>query len=137
MAGLKRDDCKITTVDSHVPVELLRNARAMRKNPTKAEKTLWKLLRNRNLDQWKFRRQNPIAGFYILDFYCPETGVAIEVDGDVHQNIEQHAYDENRSKTLSEYGVQVIRFTNDEVFTKSSEVLDRIIDFTNSIQDGK
>ncbi len=131
---MKRNDYKITTIDAHVPVEMLMTARQIRRNPTHAEKILWKLLRNRNLNQWKFRRQHPIAELYILDFYCAETGVAIEVDGEVHQTNEQKEYDENRSKTLSEYGVRLIRFTNDEVIIKSSDVLDRIIRFTNSPQ---
>ena len=62
-------------------------AAEMRKNMTYAEKVLWQQLRNRKLDDLKFRRQHPVA-IFILDFYCHEKKLAIEVDGGIHNNEE-------------------------------------------------
>lgn len=59
--------------------------RDFRKNPTKAEACLWEILRSKQLEGYKFRRQHPMKG-YILDFYCPELKLAIEVDGQIHMN---------------------------------------------------
>ena len=62
--------------------------REQRKSPTEAEFLLWEHLRNRNLGGYKFRRQHPIGG-YVLDFYCVEAKIGIELDGAVHQDLEK------------------------------------------------
>ena len=70
-------------------------AQKLRKNQTRTEARLWARLRDRRLGGFKFRRQYPIGG-YILDFYCPETHLAIELDGGGHAKDEQKEYDKKR-----------------------------------------
>ena len=106
--------------------------RELRKNSTAAEKRLWANIRNRKVSQLKFVRQYPIIyasvnglhSFFIVDFYCHEKRLAIEVDGEVHN--EQQEYDEGRSNILDEMGIHVIRFTNDNVLSNTSQVLSEI-----------
>jgi len=104
--------------------------RDFRKNPTRSEVRMWEFLRDRKLKGYKFRRQHPIIG-YILDFYCPELKLAIEIDGQVHRNPEQLAYDLERTKNLQEIGIPIIRFWNSEVINKLPSVIDRITAFIN------
>ena len=101
--------------------------REQRKSPTEAESVLWEQLRNRNLGGYKFRRQHPIGG-YILDFYCSEAKIGIEMDGSVYKEPEQIVYDHQRSATLVELGVEVIRFWNSEVTDNCNDVLSRILE---------
>lgn len=68
-------------------------ARELRKNQTKAEEVLWNLLRNRQLDGFKFRRQHPVSPLYILDFFCSKVKLAVELDGDHHDGKTQQEYD--------------------------------------------
>ena len=102
--------------------------REFRKNPTKAEACLWEILRTKRLDGFKFRRQHPM-GDYILDFYCPELKLAIEVDGQVHMDEEQKIYNQERTNNLKENGISVIRFWNSEVQNDISSVVNRIRTF--------
>jgi very-short-patch-repair endonuclease len=111
----------IVTVETGLPSELLRDARRLRKNQPEAEHIMWKALRNRKLNNWKFRRQHPISEGFILDFYCVETKVAIELDGAHHQLNEQKEYDKNRTEFLEELGIRIIRILNQEVLS-SKEV---------------
>ncbi len=99
-------------------------ARDMRKNPTLAEKILWRELRNRNLGGFKFRRQHVIYPF-IVDFYCAKVKLVIELDGGIHKT--QKDYDQARSQYLEERGIRVIRFRNEEIFEHSSGVLSNIL----------
>ena len=88
-------------------------ARQNRSNPTQAERTIWRdILRKRQFARFKFLRQKPI-GRYIVDFYCSELRVVVEIDGDSHA--ETVAYDGSRTRFLNSHGLQVIRYTNDEV----------------------
>ena len=80
-----------------IPESIKENARSMRKEPTKAEEILWKALRNRKVNNLKFRRQQHIEGF-ILDFYCQEFCLGVEVDGGYHQTEEQRTSDRLRSE---------------------------------------
>ena len=92
---------------------LTQKARENRKNPTPAEKKLWyEVLGNKRLDNLKFTRQKPLDK-YIVDFYCAELMLAIEIDGHTHADQEQ--YDRRRTENLNRYGVEVIRYTNAEV----------------------
>lgn len=100
-------------------------ARELRQPQTPAEATLWRHLRNRNL-KFKFRRQHPID-FFIIDFYCAEAKLLIEIDGDSHLVKEQMEYDQARTEYLEELGYKVIRFTNDEVRYTINEVTSEII----------
>lgn len=123
---------KVITVETGLPPQLLKNARELRKNQTDAEELLWQQLRNRKLNNWKFRRQHPLSAGYILDFFCAETNVAIELDGAGHSEKEQLQYDKDRTEVLSEYGIRVIRFWNDEVLNNRDKVLRQIIDFSTT-----
>ena len=95
-----------------------------RSQPTKAEKQLWAALRNRQLGGYKFRRQHP-AGGYILDFYCPEVKLGIEVDGEVHK--QQTTFDMERENDLRSLGIMVMRFWNSEVDDHLEDVLEQIL----------
>lgn len=92
----------------------IERARELRKEMTEAEKKAWEFLRDRRLGGLKFRRQHVIAG-YIVDFYCAERKLVLEIDGEVHQQAEQKAYDEHRSQVLSEQGLQIVRIANGDV----------------------
>ena len=89
----------------------LQRAKELRRDMTPAEKILWNELRANKLGV-HFRRQQIIAGF-IVDFYCHKAGLVVEVDGDVHDL--QQEEDTKREKVLSEMGLTVVRFGNDEV----------------------
>jgi very-short-patch-repair endonuclease len=96
-----------------IPGGLLRElAREMRRKPTDAEKAAWTLLRNRRCLGLKFRRQHIIAG-YIVDFYCAELRVAIEIDGRVHEEPHQKSRDEERTWAIRHEGIDVVRIRND------------------------
>lgn len=86
---------------------------------------MWQHLRNRNL-RYKFRRQHPIDRF-IIDFYCAEAKLLIEIDGASHLDKEQVEYDKARTEYLEELGYKVIRFTNNEVRYNINAVVDEII----------
>ncbi|MGH8558373.1 MAG: DNA methyltransferase, partial [Methylococcales bacterium] len=94
---------------------LVEKARENRKNPTAAEKKLWfEVLQDKRFDGLKFTRQKPLDE-YIVDFYCAELMLAIEVDGDSHA--EQAKYDQERTVKLEQYGLEVVRYANSEVLT--------------------
>jgi len=97
----------------------------LRNNPTKAENFLWRILRNRKFCGLKFRRQESI-GRYIVDFYCPEKRLVVEVDGKIHNTHEQQEYDDIRKKFLSSCYIEVIRFSNDEVYYDIDSVLRKL-----------
>jgi very-short-patch-repair endonuclease len=105
--------------------EILNRCSALRTAQTHAESKLWKRLRNRQLDGLKFRRQHPV-GPYILDFYCHEAKLAIELDGSGHQEPEQADYDDNRSAELQSMGIRTVRFWNNEVMENLEGVLESI-----------
>ena len=99
--------------------------RALRQKGTSAEALLWRLLRNRRLGGRKFRRQHSI-GPYILDFYCEEEQLAIELDGAIHDDLHQRTYDHTRTKDLNAHGIHVLRFRNNEVFQSLTTILKTI-----------
>lgn len=99
-------------------------ARAMRHEPTAAEARLWSRLRNRQVDGWKFRRQVPFGG-YVLDFYCADAKLAIEVDGRQHAD-EQLFHDDRRAAFLAGEGVSVLRFWNVDVLENTDGVIEMI-----------
>ncbi len=99
-------------------------ARQMRCEPTTAEKLLWQKLRNKQLLGFKFRRQHPIDRF-IVDFYCAEARLIIEVDGEVHDYTQVE--DAIRQEFLESLGLRVIRFKNEEVLMGFDGVLEKIV----------
>jgi very-short-patch-repair endonuclease len=105
---------------------IYRNARELRHTETEAEKKLWPFLRNRKLNGKKFRRQHPMDD-YVLDYYCHECRLAIEVDGGIHNDKMNSQYDEARTKTLNELGIKVIRVRNEDVLNNIDRVLQKIV----------
>ena len=114
---------------SRIKALTLARAREFRQGLIPAEKLLWNRLRNRQLSGFKFRRQHPTDS-YILDFYCPEKHLAIEIDGDSHE--ERLRYDQIRTEFLKKYGYKVIRFSNHQVHFEINSVLDEILQACNS-----
>ena len=97
----------------------------MRHPQTAAEASLWRVIRGRNLD-YKFRRQHPIENF-IVDFYCAQAKLCIEIDGTSHLEAGQQEYDAARTSRLEELGYKVIRFTNNDVRYHIHAVVDEVI----------
>ena len=101
-------------------------ARTLRKKQTDTETFLWSKLRSRQIAGHKFRRQFPIAQF-IVDFYCLEKKVAIELDGSQHSSEDQFQYDKNRTTKLEKFGIKVLRFWDNEIFNNTNGVLEKIL----------
>lgn len=104
--------------------ELKGLARHLRKNMTLSEVLLWNELKQKKMLGFDFDRQRPI-GNYIVDFYCKELSMAIEIDGDTH--IFRYDYDEERQRELEKYGVRFLRFEDIEVKKDMINVL-RVIE---------
>jgi restriction endonuclease S subunit len=101
-------------------------ARENRENPTPAEKKMWEFLQNKELEGLKFTRQKPLDKF-IVDFYCAELRLAVEIDGEYHNN--QKEQDKTRSEILwDKYKIRVIRYTNDQILNNPKEVLDDLLE---------
>lgn len=98
-------------------------SRKLRRNATDAEKRLWSALRHRQLGDTKFRRQHPL-GPYIVDFFCLERGLVVELDGGQHAA--QREADAKRDDWLAAQGFRVLRFWNHEVLSNTEGVLLRI-----------
>jgi type I restriction enzyme, R subunit len=86
-------------------------AKAMRHEPTLSEARVWSWLRNRRFGRFKFRRQHPIGDF-IVDFYCDELKLAIELDGAQHECIAVCEVDDARTLVLHGYGIEIVRISN-------------------------
>ena len=99
--------------------------KALRHNPTEAERKLWYHLRNRRILGAKFRRQRSF-GPYILDFYCAESKLAIELDGGRHGEPKGIIQDEQRDEYLKQEGVTVLRFWNNQLSDEFEGVIDVI-----------
>ncbi|MCW9706155.1 endonuclease domain-containing protein [Fodinibius salsisoli] len=99
---------------------LVEKARKLRKNSTPAEKRLWKYLRRKQVHQFDFDRQKPVDR-YIIDFYCKELRLAIEIDGKYHNH--QYEYDQARQKRLETFGIHFLRFSEKEVLNDIDNVL--------------
>lgn len=98
-------------------------ARQMRHEPTHAENILWEAIRNRKLNDFKFRRQHPIDRF-IVDFYCAEAHLVIEVDGTIHDYTPDE--DALRQAFIESRGLRVLRFRNQEVLENLVSTLSKI-----------
>ncbi len=108
-----------------LPAALKARARELRKDATDPEVFLWQFLRRKQINDARFRRQHPYKG-YILDFYCHELQLAVELDGSGHLEEEQRQHDEQRAQDLNEDGIQVIRFWNSDVLNNTEDVLGEI-----------
>ena len=104
---------------------IIDRAQQLRKTSTEAEKMLWTCLRNKKLEGLKFRRQHPI-GRFIVDFYCHEKRLVIEVDGGIHNEAEIKERDEGREEELRSFGLTVLRFSNEEIINDMNIVLKKL-----------
>jgi adenine-specific DNA-methyltransferase len=107
------------------PPKLTSIARTLRKNDTWAEKLLWRLLRDRRFSAYKFRRQH-LFGPHILDFFCVEAFLDIELDGGQHGHPAQQAKDAERDAWLEARGVRVLRFWNSRLRREKEVVTNAI-----------
>ena len=119
----RRHDIPITR-NQRVSPEKVCLAKEMRRNMTPSERLIWSELRGSALHGLHFRRQQIVAGF-ILDFYCVEEKLAIEVDGPVHDS--QAESDSERDRTLAALGIHTLRFKNEEVVKDIGAVLKKIV----------
>jgi very-short-patch-repair endonuclease len=116
--------------------ERLRNlikqtARKLRQNQTKSEELLWNEIRNRKIKGKKFLRQYPVVykwnnktSFFILDFYCNENKLGVELDGDIHNT--QKEYDKTRDYVINSLGIKILRFNNNHVDVNLPTVIQTI-----------
>jgi len=105
--------------------EILERARLLRTSMTPSENILWQHIRKKNLSGIIFRRQHPI-GQFIVDFYCHEARLVIEIDGEIHSRTENIEHDENRTFELKKLGLKVIRFNNEEIENSINNVLETL-----------
>jgi tRNA modification GTPase len=124
----------IRTVEVNLPPSLLENARNLRKTMTDAEELLWQLLRKRQLKGYKFRRQHPLKKGFILDFYCAEAKLGVEIDGKYHLEAAQMQYDEGRTYEIQAYGIRIVRYKNEEVLNDTERILSEILSEVSSPQ---
>jgi leucyl-tRNA synthetase len=112
---------------------LVSRARELRQETTEAENLFWnKVLKSKKLIKFKFTRQKPLDHF-IVDFYCAKLGLIIEIDGEIHNF--QKERDRERDNILKQkFGLQIIRYTNEEVLTTAEKIIDNL---TKKIQHTK
>jgi very-short-patch-repair endonuclease len=103
-------------------------SRSLRNNMTAAERLLWSRLRSRQIKGFLFYRQK-IIGEYIVDFYCPKAALIIEVDGGQHYSIQGREKDKKRDEYLTRSGLNVLRFSDNEVLTNINSVMEMVWNF--------
>jgi very-short-patch-repair endonuclease len=108
--------------------ELKNFARQLRANMTAAERLLWSKLRRKQMKGLQFYRQR-IIGNYIADFYCPKVKLVIELDGGQHYTDKKIREDRSRDDYIKQQGLEVLRFSDTEVFKNLEGVLNRIYDY--------
>lgn len=104
--------------------DLIAAAQRLRQNLTPAEQRLWQALKHRQFNGLKFRCQHPVGSF-IVDFYCAQCRLVVEVDGEIHD--QRMEYDTARTAKLNQFGYRVVRFSNQAVMTNLDEVLCQIL----------
>src|SRR2546422_360964 len=100
-------------------------ARILRKKETWAEKLLWRWLRDRRFNNYKFRRQHPV-GIYYLDFFCEQARLAVELDGFAHGHPDQRRHDTEREGFLTSQGIKALRFWNSSLRRDAQSIRDTI-----------
>ena len=103
---------------------LKETSKKLRSKPTEAERCLWERIKGKHLGLI-FHRQKPVGG-YIVDFYCSQAKLVIEVDGGYHLDSETKSYDKVKDETLRNLGLKVERFTNEEVLNRIDKVVEKI-----------
>lgn len=107
---------------------LIQIRKHLRNNSTAAESTLWKILKKRQVGGYKFRRQHSI-GKYVVDFYCPELQLVLELDGEPHANLVNNATDGERDEFIESYGITVFRYENRWVYEYPEVIIQEILEF--------
>ena len=100
-------------------------ARELRRRETWAEKLMWRWLRDRRFNGYKFRRQHP-EGIYYLDLLCEEASLAIELDGSSHGHPARQKHDAERKRFLASHGIKVLRFWNSHLRRDAQSIRDII-----------
>ena len=118
-------------ISAEVAEKMKEIARKLRKTATKSEEILWEALRNRGLDNYKFRRQHPIASF-VVDFFCHQQNLIVEVDGSIHDLPEQQELDRQRQQILESMGYGFVRVSAHQVETDLPQVFYTIRNALNS-----
>jgi very-short-patch-repair endonuclease len=113
----------------HYKPKLKTNAKKLRKKSTLSEVLMWNKLKNKQINGYKFSRQKPIDK-YIVDFYCKELSLAIEIDGITH--FDQTEYDKTRQNGLENLGVKFLRFGDTQIKTNINGVVMEIKDWINN-----
>jgi len=108
--------------------EMFERAKVLRNHMTDSEQLLWNKLKDNQLNGIKFRRQHPISQF-IVDFYCHQKKLVVELDGGTHQKNAQQERDKGRQFMLEELGLTVIRFKNEDIKKDISIVISRILEY--------
>ena len=119
-------------IRTHNQPEQTQQRKKLRQNATPEERVLWKVLRGRQLLGYKWRRQFS-EGPYILDFYCPELKLCVEVDGLQHTAEEEVKRDNRRTAYLSKEGITVLRVSNEVVWKQSDLVASAILDYLQTL----
>ncbi len=107
--------------------------RNLRNNGTSAEAAMWRILNKRQIEGLRFRRQYSI-GPYILDFYCPDIRLCIELDGEIHYNECAAQHDAVRTRFLESHDIHVIRFENRDVFQSTQSIIEYIKQTANQLR---
>jgi len=121
--GGRRGEARMTRVYNRKVQKKLRQR--LRNEAPKAERLLWWRFRGKQVDGLKFRRQYGV-GNYVIDLYCPEAKLAVEVDGESHFDPVAEANDARRQEFIESFGIHVLRFTNPEVYEQLDAVVDEI-----------
>lgn len=116
--------------------QLLVFAKSMRTNATDAENLIWQLLRTKRFMNLKFRRQHVITP-YIVDFYCHEIGLVIELDGSQHNTEDDKEYDAERTRFLEALDLKVVRYWNHDVLGRTDVVLENLWEICLKLKDDK
>ena len=104
---------------------IFEKAKALRNNMTVAEQKLWNELNKNKIKGYRFKAQHPVSK-YIVDFYCHKIKLVIEIDGNIHDIDDVKERDEGRTFEIENYGIKVIRFTNNQVINNINEVITEI-----------
>lgn len=104
---------------------IFEKAKFLRKNMTDSELKLWEVLKGKRILGLRFRSQHPID-IFIADFYCHPVKLVVEVDGGIHKSSDQKEYDNGRTAELNDWGIVVVRFTNEEIENNIKYVINEI-----------
>ena len=121
-------------MNKKIDPQLLEFAKSMRHTATDAENLMWQILRAKRFMNLKFRRQHVIKP-YIVDFYCHEIGLIIELDGSQHGTKDAIEYDAERTKFLETLGLTVVRYWNYDVLGRTDVVLDHLWQITCGLKE--